>query len=131
MLVVERVDQSLRVGIVWIPLHLAHRHPPEPVLHNVVYRNVQRAIFGCHSFDLLLRLILVLALPEPVGPPPKQRNLARQFTIAADNLVRFRSVDEVVVNLIGNFCAPIECVHEAVIHPAARRIVPKDAVAVG
>jgi hypothetical protein len=42
-----------------------------------------------------------------------------------------RAVDEVVVDAVGDFGAEIERVHEAVVHAAARGVVPEDAVAVG
>ncbi len=131
MLVVQLVDHALRVGIMGVPLHLAHRHPPEPVLHDVVDRDVQCAILRCNALDLRLRLVLVLALPEAVGPAPEERHFARQFAIVADDLVGFRAVDKVVVDAVGDFGADIERMNESVIHAAARGIVPEDAVAVG
>ena len=87
MLIVQLVDHPLRIGILWVPFHLAHGHPPEPVLHDVVHWDMKRAIFRRDAFNLRLRLILVLALPEAVGPAPEQRHFASQFAIVADNLV--------------------------------------------
>ncbi len=131
VLVVQLVDHALRVGIVEVPLHLAHRHPPEPVLHDVVHRNVQSAILRRNALNLCLRLILVLALPEAVGPPAEERHIARQFAIVPDNLVGLGTVQEVVVDAVCHFRGQVKRMYKLVIRHGTRRIVPEDPVTTG
>ena len=128
---VQRVDETLRVGIVLVPFHLAHGDPPEPILHNVVDGNVLGPVTRGYCFQLLLRLVLVFALPEAVCPAAKERHLAGELAIAGDDLVGVRAVDEVVVDAVGDFCAQIERMNETIVHAAARGVVPEDAVSVG
>jgi hypothetical protein len=52
VLLVQRVDHGLRVGVILVPGHLAHGDPPEPVLHDVVDGDVLGAVFGGDAFDL-------------------------------------------------------------------------------
>ena len=128
MLLVQRVDHSPGVRVILVPRHLPHRHPPEPVLHNVVHRYMQSPVSRRHRLQFLLRLVFVLALPEPISPPAKQRNLAGQFAIVPDNLIRLRPVNKVVVHPVRNLRAQIKRMNKPVVHHAPRRIVPEDPI---
>ncbi len=45
VIVVEGVDHAFGIGIVFVEDRIAHDVPPEPILHDVVERDVQAAIF--------------------------------------------------------------------------------------
>ena len=74
---VQFVDHAFGVGIVLVEDVLAFAVPPEPVLHDVVERDVQVAILFRDAENFFLRFVAVLALPEAVGPLAEHREPAR------------------------------------------------------
>ena len=78
----------------------------------------------------MLRIVAVLALPIAVRPLSEKRRGASQFTIRGDDFVEFRAVQKVVVDGVGNFRGQVERVHEAIVHAAARTVIPKNAISV-
>ena len=52
--VVQLIDHALRVGIILVEDELSLAIPPEPVLHDVVHRNMQVAVLPGYAEDFLL-----------------------------------------------------------------------------
>ena len=127
---VQFVHHRLGIGILVVECEVAVFDPPEPVLHDVVYRDVEFAIFPCHVQQFLLRLVAVFALPEAVRPLAEHRGLARQLAVGGDDFVEAGAVEEIIVDRVGHFRAQVERVGKAIVKPAARRIVPEDSVPV-
>ena len=125
----ELVHHALGIGIVLVEYVLPFAVPPEPVLNDAIDRQMQITIPLCNARDFFLRFVAVLALPEAVGPPAEQRRLSGELAISGDDLVKLRAINEVVVNRVGHFGADIHHMHEAVVYPATRSIVPEDPIA--
>jgi len=68
VVLVELVHHSLRIGIILVKDVFAFAVPPEPVLDDVVRRELQLAVFPGHVQNFFLRLVAVFALPEPISP---------------------------------------------------------------
>ena len=130
VLLMELIEHGVRIGIILVKHVLTFAVPPEPVLHNVVHRDVQVAILLRHGKNFFLRLVTVFALPKPICPPPKHWRRAGQFAVAGDDFVEFRAVDEIVVNCVGHFGADIHHVNKAIVDASARGIVPENAISV-
>ena len=128
---VNLVDHPLRVRVPGgIEHRLPHRIPPEPVLNDIVCRDMELAVLSRDPHDFILRAIAVLALPETVRPPSEHRDAARQHAVAGDDGIELRPGDEIVVYDIRDFRTEVQRVEKAVVEPAARRIVPEYPVAV-
>jgi hypothetical protein len=72
--------------------------PVTPVLHDVVERNPEPAVRLDHAQELALALVVITALPEPVGPARQQRRPAGDMAIAANHPAEARPANEVVVD---------------------------------
>src|SRR5882762_7486325 len=130
VVLVQSVDHGFWIWIILVEDWLAHRIPPKQILDDVVERYAQVAIFLRDIEQRLLRIVAILALPIAVRPLSEKRRGASQFTIRGDDFVEFRTVQKVVVDSVGNFRGQIERVHEAVVHAAARTVIPKNAISV-
>ena len=102
---VERVDQAFGIGIVFVEDGLAHGVPPEPVLDDVVERDVQVAVFLRDGEKFLLRVVAVLALPVAVSPFAEEWRGAGEFAIVGDEAVEVGAIEKVIVHRVGNFGA--------------------------
>ena len=125
----ELRDHGLRVRIVLVENGIAHRVPPEPVLDDVVERNVKRAVFPGDVEQLGLRVVAVLALPVTVGPLSEHGRFPGEFAIGRDNVVEIGAVEKVIVDSVRDVGCEVERVQEAVVEKAARGVVPKNAIA--
>ena len=100
---VNAVQHGLGVGIarslklMAAPLVLG---PVVPVLHNIVDGDVALAELAQRLLNLLRRLVALTALPEAQHPLGVQAGLARQGTVAADDLVEVLTADEVVIHVL-------------------------------
>src|ERR1700722_20172027 len=130
VLMVELINHRFWVGIVLVKHEFALAIPPEPVLHDVVDRNVQFTVLARHAENFVLRFVAILALPETVGPLAEHRRLPGKLAIASNHLVEFRTVKEVVVDDVSNFRTDVQIIGKSVVESAARVIVPEDSVAV-
>ena len=83
-----------------------------------------------HAEQLFLRVVLVLALPKSVGPLAEKRRRTGQFSVSADDFVKLRPVEKVVVHFVGYFRTEVERAEETIVEAAPRGVVPEDAVAV-
>ena len=95
----QLVHHSLGIGIVLVEYEFAFAIPPEPVLNDIVHRNMQVAVFLRNAEYFLLRFVAVLALPESICPLAEHWGLPGQLTIAGNNFVEFRPIKEVVVDV--------------------------------
>src|SRR6185437_11091484 len=129
ILSVQLINHSLWVGIILVEDELSLAIPPEPVLHDIVDRDVQLAVLLCYAQDFILRFITVLALPESVSPLAEQRRLTGQLAVTGDNLVELRPVEKVVIDHIGDFGSDVQVIGKSIIKAAASRAVPENAVA--
>ena len=99
--VVDRLDHRVRVGIprrlelVIAPLV---DRPVLPVLDDGVHRDGAPAELRDRLQDLVLRVVLVLRLPEAERPVGEHRRLTGEGAIAGDDPIDLGSVDEVVVD---------------------------------
>src|SRR5579863_6739391 len=130
ILAMKLVNHPLGIRIVLVEYEFTLAIPPEPILHNVVHGNVEIAIFAGDAENFFLRFIAVLALPETIRPLAEERSLSGKFAIAGNNFIQFRTVEEVVVDGVGDFGADIEIVGEAIVEAAARIVVPENTVAI-
>ena len=78
------------------------RLPILPILHDVVEGNFALAELLDDVERLLRGLIALARLPEPEGPVGRYRSFAGEQTVASDDLVDRRSVDELVVDAVAN-----------------------------
>src|SRR6266496_3269441 len=116
----QLIDHGFWIGIVLIEYELTFTIPPEPVLNDVVDRDVEVAIFARNAQDLVLRSVAILALPESVSPLAEHGSLSCEIAIAGDDLVELWAVNEVVVDDIGDFRTNVEIIGEAIVEAAAR-----------
>src|ERR1700757_3331706 len=99
----KAIDHSLRIGITeLVKGGLAHRVPPEPVLHDVVHRNVHYTILLRDIEQLLLRLVAIFALPKAIRPLAEHWRSARELTIFADDPIELRAIEKVIVNRVSD-----------------------------
>ena len=125
----QLIDHPFRVGIILVEDVLALAIPPEPVLHDVIDGNVQLAVFPRDPQNFFLRLVAVLALPEAIGPFAEHGRLPGQLAVGGDDLVKIGAVEKVVVDVVGHFGTDVQVIRKAVIEPAARVVVPENAIA--
>ena len=125
----QLIDHRFWIGIILVEDELTFAIPPEPILHDVVDGDVQVAILASNAEDFILRLVTILALPEAVSPLAEHGSLPGEVAIAGDDLVEVRTVEEVVVDDVGDFRADVKIVGEAIVEAAARSVVPENAVA--
>mmetsp|Transcript_93217 Transcript_93217/g.268379 ORF Transcript_93217/g.268379 Transcript_93217/m.268379 type:complete len:215 (-) Transcript_93217:915-1559(-) len=90
-------------GWVWVlravPLGAPpERTPIEPILHDRIERYPALAEPAGRLENLVLRLVVLLALPEPICPPRIERRLSGQDAVPRDGVVRRGGEDEVVVD---------------------------------
>src|ERR1700690_3352294 len=114
----EFVHHASSIRIILVEYEFAFTVPPEPVLHNVVGRNVQLPILAGDAEDFLLRLVPILALPKTVSPLAEQGRLAGEFTVTSDNLVETGTIEKIIVDDVGDFRADVEIVCEPVVEAA-------------
>src|SRR5215467_1646147 len=117
MLVVKLVHHGFWIGIIFIEDVLAFTIPPEPILDNVVHRQVEITVSLCNSNNLFLRLVAVLRLPESIRPFAKHRRYPGQLAIAGNDFVELGAVNEVVINRVGDFGTDIKRMNETVVEP--------------
>src|SRR6185437_16658725 len=72
--------------------------PVTPVLHDVVEGQTELPVLLDYAQELLLRLVMIPALPESIRPTRQQYRLTRKVTIAADHPIEARGTAEVVVD---------------------------------
>src|SRR5215472_14460517 len=102
------IEHSFGIGVArFVEYRLAHRDPPEPVLHNIVDGDAKLPIFACHARDLCLCLVAVLALPESIGPLAEHGRSPRELTVSTNDAVELRTIDEVVIDRIGDLRAQV------------------------
>ena len=103
MVVMDKVDHPLGIGEALLveletaPLVLL---PIEPVLHDIVDRNLPFTELGERGLHLFLTVVFLTALPETKGPLGHHLCPSREKTVALDNLIIIISGDEVVVHLL-------------------------------
>jgi hypothetical protein len=126
--VVERLEHPRRVRIARVELMRAPRvrAPVRPVLHDVVDRDLHRAVGGRDAQQLVLRAVVVLALPVPVGPAAEERRRARERAVGRDDVVGAAG-HEVVVDEARGLGRHRDAARE--VDGRHRRVVPEEAVA--
>ncbi len=115
----ELIHHCFGVRIILVEDMLALPIPPEPILYDVVGRNVQLPVFPSDFQNFLLRSVPVLALPETISPFAEHGRLPGQFAVGGNDLVQIGAVEEVIVDVVGHFGTDVEVICEAVVEPAA------------
>src|SRR5258708_34978918 len=119
VLAMKLIHHPLRIRIILVEDVLTFPIPPEPILYDVIRRNVQLPVFPRDSQYFLLRPVSVLALPEAISPFAEHGRLPRQFAVIGNDLVESRAVEEVIIDVVGHFGADVEVVCETVVEPTA------------
>ena len=106
---VNRIYHCFRIGetcLVELVASPSVFGPVVPVKHDVVNRNpaVAEPFQGTQHFGL--RIVFLTALPIPHRPFRHNRRLARQRTVAADDLVHIVTRDKIIIQLLRHFAPP-------------------------
>ena len=98
MLIMQMIEFARHVGKVGIENGIAFRLPPIPVLHDCIDRDLFFPVAMRDAQYLILRDVAVLRLKEPIGPLRKQGRVSGEAAIFMDDLIHFRTVNQVIIH---------------------------------
>src|SRR5664279_1600079 len=111
----EEFEFRRHVGEIRIEYRIAFCFPPKPFLNDSVQWYAVFAIAMRDSKNFILREVAVLGLKESIRPQREHGRMPRKVAVLMDDLVHFRTKNEVVIDGVSGQRTQVQFEREAIV----------------